>query len=232
MIKYIVTICLISLVGLFGSQLDTDKFYEGEQIYRSTCAFCHGVDGKADLNIDLIVRPRSLVDTILTQEQSYKIIKHGARAFGAKSDIMPAFKYVFNEEQLNAVSYYISKNFNPNVKQKIIETFKLSKETPKDKQDKMLEKGKKIYKRNCSWCHGINGHGDGLATKNPINSIFPYDLTKTLLTNKQMFLYVKYGGRYWGTYKDDMPSWKIKYSDYILKSVVKYVDEVIRKKKY
>jgi hypothetical protein len=61
-----------------------------------------------------------------------------------------------------------------------------------------------------------------LATKNPNDST---------IDKKQMFLYVKYGGKYWGTYKDDMPSWKIKYSNYTLKSMVKYVDEVIRKKK-
>ena len=50
----------------------------------------------------------------------------------------------------------------------------------------MLKRGEKIYKRNCRWCHGLSGHGDGEATKNPVDSIYPYDLTKTLLTKKTL----------------------------------------------
>ncbi len=44
-----------------------------------------------------------------------------------------------------------------------------------------------------------------------------------------MFLYTKEGGKFWGTHKDDMPSWKKKYSDFDLKSVVEYIDKVIKK---
>ena len=94
---------------------------------------------------------------------------------------------------------------------------------------KMLKRGKKIFNRNCKYCHGDIGKGDGLAAKNPVDSIFPYDLTRTLLTKQQIFLYIKYGGKHWGTDKNDMPSWKKKYDDFTLRSVTKYVDEVLRK---
>jgi len=46
-----------------------------------------------------------------------------------------------------------------------------------------------------------------------------------------MFLYAKYGGHYWGTDKNDMPSWSRKYDDFTLKSVVKYIDFTFRKNK-
>jgi hypothetical protein len=44
-----------------------------------------------------------------------------------------------------------------------------------------------------------------------------------------MFLYSKYGGKFWGTHKDDMPSWKRKYKDFTLKSVIYYIEETYKK---
>jgi mono/diheme cytochrome c family protein len=178
--------------------------------------------------MSLIVKPRDLSLTILDEEQSYKIIKDGAHYWGAKADIMPAFKYTYNEEQLRAVSYYISKNFNANLQKRVEEACSKCDKPPVGQDKKMAKWGKKIFKRNCKFCHGEKGHGDGVATKSPVDSIFPYDLTKSLLTRKQIFLYVKFGGHYWGTDKNDMPSWSRKYNDFKLRSIAKYVDEVIR----
>ena len=203
----------------------------GKKIYHESCVSCHGEDGSANTNMQLIVKPRSLNKTLLYPEQMYLIIKDGARYWGAKSDIMPAFKYVYNEEQMRAVTEYIVKTFNPQAKKRVDELYAKSEPLDKAKMGKMLKRGKKIFKRNCSWCHGKKGYGDGLATKNPVDSIFPYNLTKTLLDEKQTFLYIKYGGRYWGAFKDDMPSWKKKYDDWTINSVVRYVYEVLRKEK-
>ena len=201
----------------------------GKKIYESTCISCHGKSGKADTNLELVVKPRDLQSSILTQEQSYQIIKHGAHYWGASSDIMPAFGTIYDEKRLRAVAYYIKKEFNPNVQKRIETLYKESDPIPKEKLSKMMKRGKKIYKRNCSWCHGLDAKGDGAATRNPEKSIYPYDLGKTLLTDKQMFLYAKFGGKYWGTNKDDMPSWKRKYNDFTLKSVVFYIEETFKK---
>ena len=223
----IVIISFITTIGLFA---DDDIFNSGKKIYEETCISCHGVDGKAKVNMKLIVRPRDLSKTLLDKNQTYLITKDGARHWGAKADIMPGFKYVYNEEQIKAVTHYIVKEFNPNVKQRIAKLYNQSEKYPVNQDKKMKKWGKKIYKRNCSWCHGKKGQGDGSATKSPVDSIFPYDLTKTLLTKQQIFLYIKYGGKHFGTDKTDMPSWKKKYSDFKLHSVAKYIDEVIRKK--
>ena len=229
--RYILLVFIFFNILLADEDIDNEFFKYGEDIYLETCASCHGLDGKADNDLKFIVKPRDLSKTILNEKQTYLITKDGARYWGAKADIMPAFKHVYNDEQLRSVAYYISKKFNPHLQNRLNEVQKFTEPTPKEKESKMLKRGKKIFKRNCSWCHGTEGYGDGLATKNPVDSIFPYDLTKTLLTDEQMFLYVKYGGQYWGTHKDDMPSWKIKYDDFTLKSVVKYIEEVLRKKK-
>jgi mono/diheme cytochrome c family protein len=205
-------------------------FKNGEKIYQETCISCHGIDGKANVDINLIVKPRDLSKTLLNEEQTYFITKDGARHWGAKADIMPAFKYIYNEKQLRAVSYYITHKFNPKLKQRIKKLYLIQSEKYPINKDKQMKKwGMKIFKKNCSWCHGKQGKGDGEAVKNPIDSIFPYDLTKTLLTKKQIFLYVKYGGHYFGTNKTDMPSWKKKYNDFRLHSITRYIDEIIRK---
>ena len=201
----------------------------GEKLYNETCLACHGVKGASDNGLRLVVNSRKLNRTILTQEQSYEPIKEGAHYWGAYADIMPAFKYVYDEKELRSISHYISKVFNPNIKEKINKLYSQSEIIPENKKSKMIKRGSKIYKRNCRWCHGETGKGDGEATRNPEKSIYPYDLTKTLLNSKQMFLYAKYGGKYWGTHKDDMPSWKKKYNDYDLKSVIEYINKVIKK---
>jgi mono/diheme cytochrome c family protein len=197
----------------------------GKKIYKQTCVSCHGADGSANVTLKFVVEPRALSKTILTQEQSYQIIKKGAKYWGAHSDMMPSFESVYSEKELRAVSYYINKTFHPESIKKVDRLYKESKRVEVKKYSKMLKRGKKIYKRNCSWCHGMTAHGDGEATRNPEKSIFPYDLTKTLLTDKQMFLYIKYGGRFWGTKKDDMPNWSKKYDDFTIKSVVKYINK-------
>ena len=220
---------LLLLALLLGHLQADDKFDMGEEVYEDTCVSCHGEDGKANLDVKLVVKPRSLRASILTEQQSYQVIKHGAHYWGANSDIMPAFGTVYDEEKLHAVAYYIKKEFNPNVQEKIEKLYKQSDLISQEKRSKMMKRGEKIYKRNCTWCHGLDAKGDGEATRNPEKSIYPYDLGKTLLTDKQMFLYAKYGGKFWGTDKDDMPSWKRKYNDFTLKSVVFYIEETFRK---
>ncbi len=221
---------LISVSFLSADDDLEDKYKLGKHIYYQTCVSCHGEDGKAQTNLQLVVRPRDLTKTILTEEQSYLITKDGAHYWGAKADIMPAFKYTYNEEELRAVAYYISKKFHPDNQSRIDKIYNESKKIEKEDIPKMLKRGEKIYKRNCKYCHGDSGEGNGIATKNPVDSIFPYNLKKTLLSQKQIFLYIKHGGHYWGTSKDDMPAWKVKYNDFTLKSTAKYVDEIIRKK--
>ena len=92
---------------------------EGERIYKETCVSCHGVDGNTNPDMQLVVKPRKLTKTILTPEESFKIIKEGAHAWGAHSDIMPAFKYVYSDEQIKSVAEYISTTFNPDRDSKV-----------------------------------------------------------------------------------------------------------------
>lgn len=223
-------ILLISFSSfLFGSDFD-EMYKEGETLYKKTCSSCHGENGWYK-EMKFLVDPRELRKSILTEEQMFKVIRDGAQAWGAKSDIMPSFKTVFSDEKIKSIAYFVSKKINSDIDKKLNDLYSKSEKVAENKKAKMLKRGKKIYNRNCSWCHGKTGAGDGLATTSPVDSIFPYDLTKTPLDSKQLFLYTKFGGKYWGANKDDMPGWEKKYNDYTLKSVAKYIDEVLKVKK-
>jgi mono/diheme cytochrome c family protein len=206
----------------------------GKRIFEQTCASCHGADGKANTNVQFIVRPRDLTQSILTEEESYNIISKGSHYWGSAADIMPSFESVYTDDELRAVAKYVG-SFNPDVKERIAKLMAESDPIPPEKVAKMDKRGKKIYNRNCAWCHGFEGNGDGDATRNPEMSIFPYAFTRTMLTEDQIFLYAKYGGKFWGTDKEDMPAWGKagggKYDDFTLKSVAKYIKENLQTQK-
>lgn len=226
---------LITPIVLFGfNQADEKKYKNGKAIYEQTCVSCHGIDGKTNQNMKLVVKPRKLSNTILTQEQSIKIISEGAHFWGARADIMPAWKYVYTPQQIGDVALYISKAFNPNRDDKVKKLMDESTSIIDIEDKKIFQYGEKIFKRNCSLCHGISGNAESeYVEKSKASNVFiyPYNLTRTLLSEEQIFLYVKFGGKYWGTHKNDMPSWKKKYNDIKLKSVAKYVKQNIVKTK-
>ncbi len=231
MIKTILLITLPILIFAYSYE-EQEMMKDGKELYFQTCVSCHGKDGETDPKMKLIISPRKLSKTILTAKQSYLIIKEGAHFYGAHADIMPAFKYVYDEDQMEALTFFISESFNPSIDKKVKKLLDESKVITFSDTKKMLRTGEKIFKQSCSMCHGKNGNGQSPyveKSKKGDSFIFPYNLTRTLLDENQIFLYAKYGGKYWGTVKDDMPSWKKKYSDIELKSVAKYINLKIKK---
>ena len=230
-LKKITLLLNVSLLLVASLSANSKAFLEGEKIYEETCVSCHGIDGETNPKMKLVVKPRKLNQTILTQEQSFEVIKEGAHHWGAHSDIMPAFKYVYSDDKIKSVATYITQKYNLNREKRVKKLLDESDKISKDQEAKMMKTGAKIFKRNCSLCHGITGNGESVYVEqsNANNTfIYPYNLQKTLLNEDQIFLYAKFGGHYWGTEKTDMPSWKKKYNDFKLKSVAKYINEKIK----
>ena len=222
---------LVPLAVMAGDITKSAEYLEGKRLYTETCVSCHGAKGETNPEMKLTVKPRRLKESILSQPQMVKMISDGAHAWGAHSDIMPAFKYVFEEEQIEDIAFYVSTAFNSGRNAKVK---KLLAEAGKAIVDdkKRVRTGKKIFKRNCSLCHGVTGNGDSVyveQSKENQQFLFPYDLTKIMLTEDQIFLYAKFGGHFWGTDKKDMPSWKKKYNDGKLKAVAEYIETKIKK---
>ncbi|MDF1883437.1 c-type cytochrome [Sulfurimonas sp. SAG-AH-194-C21] len=204
----------------------------GKAVYEETCISCHGVKGETNPEMKLVVTPRKLNETILTEDQSFQIVKYGAHHWGAHSELMSSFKSVYTEEQLYAVATYISTTFNSHRTQRIQDLLNESTTLSEKEEKSMLKVGGKIFKRRCAWCHGETGNGESTyveASKDNKDLIYPYNLTRTLLDEDQIFLYAKYGGHFWGAGSDDMPSWKKKYNDVKLKSVAYFIETQIKK---
>jgi len=205
---------------------------EGEEIYKNACVSCHAIDGKSSNNLAFLVKPRKLSLTILRNQQSFAITKEGAHFWGAHSDIMPSFKYLLTDKQIHSVTDYISKTFNPNIEKKIAKLMQSSQQLTLLQRENRLQLGEKIFKKTCALCHGIKGDAKSeyvSASKENKTFIYPYNLTRTLLDEEQIFLYAKYGGLYWGTQKDNMQSWSSRYNDVALKSVAYYIQQKIKK---
>ena len=233
-IKLLVLLTLFLVLQAESTPLNEKMFEMGEEIYEETCISCHGVDGQTNLEMELVVKPRQLNKTILSEAQAFQIIKHGAHHWGAHSDIMPAFKYVYSDEQIHSVAHYVSKKFNASRDKRVEKLLKESTKLSNKEEKNKLVLGKKIFQKKCALCHGVRGNGESEyveQSKHEENFIYPYNLTRTLLQEHQIFLYAKFGGHFWGTHKDDMPSWKRKYNDIILKSVAHYVEKEIKKLK-
>lgn len=226
------TLLVCSVTFAKENAKDKEILLAGKKIYQETCISCHGVAGKTNPDMKLIVRPRELRKSILTEAQMFQVIKNGAHKWGAHADIMPTFKYVYDDKQIKSVAHYVSKTFNSHRNERVRKLLDDSMKLSYDEQKKMLKTGKNIFQRKCGMCHGSTGNGESEyveQSKSNENFIYPYNLQKILLTEEQIFLYAKFGGHFWGTAKNDMPSWKKRYNDVKLKSVAKYVHEKIKK---
>jgi len=214
---------------LFSSQTEDLKEYElGKKIYFDACISCHGEMGIPNKELKLAIRPRNLNKTILLRSQIYKVIKNGARVYGAHSTIMPSFKYLYNDKTIKALTTFIYIEYAKNTQVKIDKHLLASNSLSKEEKKSMLKVGKKIFKKTCSKCHGKSGNADSLYVKSSTidhNFIYPYNLKKLILNEDQIFLFTKYGSHYWGSDSSDMPAWKDKYSDIELKSVANFIQE-------
>jgi mono/diheme cytochrome c family protein len=143
---------------------------------------------------------------------------------------MPSFKNVYKDKQIQNITYYISQAFNPNRDKKIQKLLASSEDFLDSKLS--LSLGKKVWLKKCAKCHGSTGNARSEYIEiSKVNDkfIYPYNLTRTLLNENQIFLYAKYGGKYWGADKSDMPAWEDKYNDFTLRSVAHYIKKNIVK---
>ncbi len=225
--KTIVAMTVLVSTLLFAGDINTTLMKQGEAIFQQTCIGCHGADGKGVEQGGFNVQPRNLSKTILSEEQIFHVAKKGAFYWGAVVTGMPAWEYVYDDASLHAVAHYIYHTFG----KKSSDEAKAYEYDSSSLSEKVIKRGKKIYSRTCAYCHGKQGHGQGVATYNPEQSIFPYDLTKIILDEKQIFLFAKHGGEHWGSQSDDMPAWGVKYDDETLMGIAKYVEDHLKVKR-
>lgn len=110
----------------------------GKAIYDKQCGFCHGAggNGKGNAAPSLNPKPTDFTDhskmRLMSPAELYNITRKGKGA-------MSAFTNMKDDDLWNVIFYTIS--------------FSSTKD--------MAAKGKEIYFRDCAFCHGKTGAGDG-----------------------------------------------------------------------
>lgn len=97
------------------------------------------------------------------------------------------------------------------------ENFESITENPIPPTEASLQRGEKLFKNNCSSCHGIGGRGDGPVIK---KGFYPVDLTAPQTqarTDGYIYSYIRYGG------KVMMPSYRENVSSDEAWNIVNYV---------
>lgn len=148
----LVTIPLLVHAPAYGADQPA-AFQEspGKAIYEQYCAFCHGTNGLADTPVGRILNPppRRFADPIemarLTDDQIYKAIKEGM-----PGTAMAAWGEVLNEPEIGDVMDYIRELSTP----------LSSAGEPLSNEELSLEVGRRIYDKECAFCHGLTGHAD------------------------------------------------------------------------
>lgn len=200
----------------------------GKTLFNDNCVSCHV--GRTEVySTSHAVNPRDLKLSLLSEEQMYHIIKKGTKYYGSLTDYMIGYENIYSDKEIKDIVAYIHKELNENFKL-AKELYDKSEKIPADKsQEEILNDGRKVYLKRCIHCHGASGKGDGVAVKASNGNLFPYDLSKTLLTDEQKFLFTKYGSQHWGASRDDMPAWGNVYDDYQIHSVIEYINSMLNK---
>ncbi len=163
----------------------------GSEVYAKYCAVCHGDKGAGDGPGAKISSPfpRNFIKghikfrstpfgKIPTDKDLFNIITQGTLG-----TTMPSWKHLPENDRHSLVLYLktLSKKFA-----KFVTKGKTHKivDVPEPPAFTLasLERGKELFIKNCSACHGIKGRSDGASTKKIVNvatdAIWPRNLTK------------------------------------------------------
>jgi cytochrome c oxidase cbb3-type subunit 3 len=155
----------------------------GSLLYDSYCAVCHGVDGRAETPVSshLKPQPRNFADSVemarVTEDRIYRAIKEGR-----PGTAMAPWGQVLSETQIGDLIDYIRSLRKPLPPEFSIE--KLS-----------LEVGRRIYEKDCAFCHGADGRADTDVAKalrpRPRNFSDPVEMAR--VDDGRMYVAIKLG---------------------------------------
>ncbi len=140
--------------GLAAEPLPLPSPEGGMALYERHCVVCHGKDGKADTPVGRLLkpRPRDFTDPIdmarVTADRIYRSITQGR-----PGTAMAAWKEILTEAEIGDVIEYIQG----------LSTTRTT--TTRSARQLSLDVGRRIYGRECAYCHGPEGRADTAAAR-------------------------------------------------------------------
>jgi mono/diheme cytochrome c family protein len=178
-----------------AEELDLHLYMKGRSVYEKQCVWCHGRTGRGDGEWAEGVAdpPRNFRAGVF----KFRTTRYGCLPTdadlertirgGISGTMMPAFKDL-PEPDLEAVVYYL-KSLSPRWRdpknQSAPEKLPVAPGWFHDRERKQahIDKGRELFARTCSACHGDSAKGDGPGAKGLRDvwghDIVPADLTKT-----------------------------------------------------
>jgi mono/diheme cytochrome c family protein len=105
---------LVQAAGCKRRAIAGDTHAEAQHLFDSTCAICHGRDGRGGVPAaEGLPPPRNFCDPAFQASRSDADLKHVIRDGKGQ---MPAFGPLFDDEQLSLMVAYV-RGFNPQPKQ-------------------------------------------------------------------------------------------------------------------
>src|SRR5574341_2171661 len=125
----------------------------GKALYERHCAVCHGDDGRAETPVGRLLkpRPRNFADPVemarLTVDRIYRAIKDGR-----PGTAMAAWGEVLTETEIGDVIDHLHTLASP-------------RPLTLPPQQLSLEVGRRVYQRDCAFCHGADGRANTEAAR-------------------------------------------------------------------
>ena len=155
----------------------------GKILFDRNCAFCHAVDGHADTPVAKLLRarPRNFADPVemarVSDNEIYETIKEGR-----PGTAMAAWGQVFSELEVGDLMNHIRSLITP--RPATLTAEQLS-----------VEVGKRIYKKDCAECHGLDGRANTEAAKvlHPLPPNFADPVEAARMDDGRMYSAIKLG---------------------------------------
>lgn len=169
----LISFTLLVIGGLTSSISAQESFPNGQRLFKSACAPCHGVLGRGDGPgaKGLYDPPKDLT----TGWYKFRSVPHGQMptdddlfktiSRGVSNTMMPAFASIYNEDEIWDILDYLK-----------LLTDRFDRWGPGDPittppelplESATIEEGERVYLALRCWeCHGVNGRGNGPITDN------------------------------------------------------------------
>lgn len=152
--SWFLVVGLVPAGGIAAAGPPTLAHDRGKALFERHCAVCHGTDGSADTPVGHLLRPRprDFTDPVdmarVTVDRMYRSITEGR-----PGTAMAAWKQVLGEIEIGDVIDYIHDLSASHAKANM------------PAQQLSLEVGKRIYERECAYCHGLDRRANTAAAK-------------------------------------------------------------------